>query len=172
MAEQVLTFNVTTAVCMQTWFSRRWILCMESDPYSLPHRGGFSKNAICIKTGPGTHMCTCLSGWREDGDECQAINNCLDPSRGGCHPNATCIYVGPGQTECACRSGYHGNGRECEPVNQCVEQKGGCHFLATCQFLNPDGWHCVCEDGYAGDGKICYGTFGTGGVDHPRSSRI
>lgn len=53
--------------------------------------------AKCIKTGPGTHTCQCLSGWREDGDECQAINNCLDPSRGGCHPNATCIYVGPGQ---------------------------------------------------------------------------
>lgn len=53
--------------------------------------------AKCIKTGPGTHTCQCLSGWREDGDECQPINNCLDPSRGGCHPNATCIYVGPGQ---------------------------------------------------------------------------
>lgn len=53
--------------------------------------------AKCIKTGPGTHTCQCLSGWREDGDGCQAINNCLDPTRGGCHPNATCIYVGPGQ---------------------------------------------------------------------------
>ncbi len=53
--------------------------------------------AKCIKTGPGTHTCQCLSGWREDGDECQTINKCLDPSRGGCHPNATCIYVGPGQ---------------------------------------------------------------------------
>ncbi|XP_056312354.1 stabilin-2-like [Danio aesculapii] len=74
-------------------------------------------------------MVNCLSGWSKDGDECQAINNCLDPSRGGCHPNATCIYVGPGQTDCACKSGYHGNRRECEPVNQCVEQKGGCHFL-------------------------------------------
>lgn len=53
--------------------------------------------AKCIKTGPGTHTCQCLSGWKEDGDECQAINKCLDPSRGGCHSNATCIYVGPGQ---------------------------------------------------------------------------
>uniref|UniRef100_A0A671QZM6 Stabilin-2-like n=1 Tax=Sinocyclocheilus anshuiensis TaxID=1608454 RepID=A0A671QZM6_9TELE len=123
----------------------------------LPTRSS-KKKAKCIKTGPGTHTCQCLSGWREDGDECQAINNCLDPSRGGCHPNATCIYVGPGQSDCACKSGYHGNGRDCEPVNQCVEQKGGCHFLATCQFLNPGGWQCVCEDGYAGDGKICYGT--------------
>ncbi|XP_056311873.1 stabilin-2-like [Danio aesculapii] len=146
-----------TCVC-KPGFQGDGFMCMESDPCSLPHRGGCSKNAICIKTGPGTRMCKCLSGWREDGDECQAINNCLDPSRGGCHPNATCIYVGPGQIDCACKSGYHGNGRECEPVNQCVEQKGGCHFLATCQFLNPDGWNCVCEDGYAGDGKICYGT--------------
>lgn len=56
-----------------------------------------NSQAKCIKTGLGTHTCQCLSGWREDGDECQPINNCLDPSRGGCHPNATCIYVGPGQ---------------------------------------------------------------------------
>uniref|UniRef100_A0A8C2PQW4 Stabilin 2 n=1 Tax=Cyprinus carpio TaxID=7962 RepID=A0A8C2PQW4_CYPCA len=126
----------------------------------VPNKGKISVMhcAKCIKTGPGTHTCQCLSGWREDGDECQAINNCLDPSKGGCHPNATCIYVGPGQSDCACKSGYHGNGRNCEPVNQCVEQKGGCHFLATCQFLNPGGWQCVCEDSYAGDGKICYGT--------------
>ncbi|XP_051974737.1 stabilin-2 [Xyrauchen texanus] len=133
-------------------------MCMESDPCALPHRGGCSVNAKCIKTGPGKHTCQCLSGWREDGDECQVINNCLDPSRGGCHPNASCIYVGPGQSDCACKSGYHGSGRECEPINQCVEQKGGCHYLATCQYLTPGGWQCVCEDGYAGDGKICYGT--------------
>ncbi|XP_051746711.1 stabilin-2 isoform X3 [Ctenopharyngodon idella] len=133
-------------------------MCIESDPCSLPHRGGCSVNAKCIKTGPGTHTCQCLSGWREDGDGCQAINNCLDPTRGGCHPNATCIYVGPGQSDCACKSGYHGNGKQCEPVNQCVEQKGGCHFLGTCKFLSPGGWQCVCEDGYDGDGEICYGT--------------
>uniref|UniRef100_A0A8C1TC09 Stabilin 2 n=1 Tax=Cyprinus carpio TaxID=7962 RepID=A0A8C1TC09_CYPCA len=146
-----------TCVC-KPGFQGDGYMCFESDPCALPHRGGCSINAKCIKTGPGTHTCQCLSGWREDGDECQAINNCLDPSKGGCHPNATCIYVGPGQSDCACKSGYHGNGRNCEPVNQCVEQKGGCHFLATCQFLNPGGWQCVCEDSYAGDGKICYGT--------------
>lgn len=60
--------------------------------------------AKCIKTGPGTHTCQCLSGWKEDGDECQAINKCLDPSRGGCHSNATCIYVGPGQVRGCCDS--------------------------------------------------------------------
>ncbi|XP_016412871.1 stabilin-2-like [Sinocyclocheilus rhinocerous] len=146
-----------TCVC-KPGFQGDGYMCVESDPCALPHRGGCSINAKCIKTGPGTHTCQCLSGWREDGDECQAINNCLNPSRGGCHPNATCIYVGPGQSDCACKNGYHGNGRDCEPVNQCVEQKGGCHFLATCQFLNPGGWQCVCEDGYVGDGKICYGT--------------
>ncbi len=53
--------------------------------------------AKCVKTGPGTHSCQCLTGWREDGDECQPINNCDASDGGGCHPNATCIYVGPGQ---------------------------------------------------------------------------
>lgn len=58
--------------------------------------------AKCIKTGPGSHSCQCLAGWREDGDECQPINNCNGPDRGGCHPNATCIYVGPGQVMWPC----------------------------------------------------------------------
>lgn len=53
--------------------------------------------AKCIKTGLSSHVCQCLSGWTEDGDECQPINNCQGPDRGGCHPNASCIYVGPGQ---------------------------------------------------------------------------
>lgn len=53
--------------------------------------------AKCIKTGLSSHVCQCLSGWTEDGDGCQPINNCQGPDRGGCHPNASCIYVGPGQ---------------------------------------------------------------------------
>uniref|UniRef100_A0AAR2KQ22 EGF-like domain-containing protein n=1 Tax=Pygocentrus nattereri TaxID=42514 RepID=A0AAR2KQ22_PYGNA len=102
-------------------------LCAEVDACASPPNGGCSKNANCIKTGPGTHRCECVKGWREDGDECQPVNNCLEPSRGGCHPNASCIHVGPGQNYCVCKQNYRGNGRECEAVNECVEQIGGCH---------------------------------------------
>ncbi|KAG7454371.1 hypothetical protein MATL_G00259010 [Megalops atlanticus] len=141
-----------------TGFQGDGITCVEMDPCALPKRGGCSVNAKCIKTGPGTHTCQCLRGWRPDGDDCQAINNCLEPVSGGCHANATCIYIGPGQSDCECKSGFRGNGRDCEPVNKCVEQNGGCHYLATCRYLSPGAWQCVCEEGYAGDGQVCYGT--------------
>uniref|UniRef100_A0A3Q1H6M0 Uncharacterized protein n=1 Tax=Anabas testudineus TaxID=64144 RepID=A0A3Q1H6M0_ANATE len=113
--------------------------------------------AKCVKTGPGSHSCQCLSGWREDGDECQPINNCNGPDRGSCHPNATCIYVGPGQSDCSCKAGYKGNGQECEPVNQCVTENGGCHYWASC-LLRSSRWTCVCDEGYVGNGRVCYGT--------------
>uniref|UniRef100_A0A671UAA8 Stabilin 2 n=1 Tax=Sparus aurata TaxID=8175 RepID=A0A671UAA8_SPAAU len=109
--------------------------------------------AKCIKTGPGSHSCQCLTGWREDGDDCQPINNCDGPDRGGCHPNATCIYVGPGQSDCTCKPGYKGNGRDCEAVNQCVTR---C-VQASCLLLS-SRWTCVCGTGYVGNGQICYGT--------------
>uniref|UniRef100_A0A8C7U1Y1 Stabilin 2 n=1 Tax=Oncorhynchus mykiss TaxID=8022 RepID=A0A8C7U1Y1_ONCMY len=115
--------------------------------------------AKCIKTGPVSHTCQCLAGWRMDEDGCQPINDCLGPDRGGCHPNATCIYVGPGQSGCACKSGFRGNGRECEASNPCVAQNGGCHYLASCLYVS-GAWKCVCEDGYTGDGEVCYGNVG------------
>uniref|UniRef100_A0AAZ3NWQ7 Stabilin 2 n=1 Tax=Oncorhynchus tshawytscha TaxID=74940 RepID=A0AAZ3NWQ7_ONCTS len=115
--------------------------------------------AKCIKTGPVSHTCQCLAGWRMDEDGCQPINDCLGPDRGGCHPNATCIYVGPGQSGCACKSGFRGNGRECEASNPCVAQNGGCHYLASCLYVS-GAWKCVCEDGYTGDGEACYGNVG------------
>ncbi|XP_030633246.1 stabilin-2 [Chanos chanos] len=149
--------GAVTCVC-KPGFQGDGLMCVETDPCALPHRGGCSVNAKCVKLGPGKHRCQCLSGWREDGDECQPINNCLDPSRGGCHPNATCIYVGPGQSDCACKSGYRGNGQECEAINPCVERNGGCHYLASCQYQSAGAWKCVCEEGYSGDGKVCYGT--------------
>uniref|UniRef100_A0A8C9SNB1 Stabilin 2 n=1 Tax=Scleropages formosus TaxID=113540 RepID=A0A8C9SNB1_SCLFO len=127
-------------------------------PFLFLAPGPTAITAKCVKTGPQTHVCQCLTGWRADGDECQAINNCLEPNRGGCHDNATCIYVGPGQSDCECKNGFRGNGHQCEPINQCVSQNGGCHYLATCQYLGPGHWKCVCEDGYEGDGQICYGT--------------
>uniref|UniRef100_A0A673XJC1 Stabilin 2 n=1 Tax=Salmo trutta TaxID=8032 RepID=A0A673XJC1_SALTR len=115
--------------------------------------------AKCIKTGPGSHTCQCLAGWKMDEDGCQPVNDCLGPDRGGCHPNATCIYVGPGQSGCACKSGFRGNGRECEANNPCVAQNGGCHYLASCLYVS-GAWKCVCEDGYTGDGEVCYGNVG------------
>uniref|UniRef100_A0A673XQ06 Stabilin 2 n=1 Tax=Salmo trutta TaxID=8032 RepID=A0A673XQ06_SALTR len=114
--------------------------------------------AKCIKTGPGSHTCQCLAGWKMDEDGCQPVNDCLGPDRGGCHPNATCIYVGPGQSGCACKSGFRGNGRECEANNPCVAQNGGCHYLASCLYVS-GAWKCVCEDGYTGDGEVCYGNY-------------
>ncbi|MGH0148761.1 UNVERIFIED_CONTAM: hypothetical protein FKN15_040379 [Acipenser sinensis] len=82
-----------------------------------------SSEAKCIKTGPGTHICQCLVGWRADGDECQEINNCMEPNRGGCHENANCIYIGPGQAtckylspgtwNCVCQEGFVGDGKIC-----------------------------------------------------------
>lgn len=130
---------------------------MESDPCAPPLRGGCSVNAKCIKTGPGTRICQCLTGWKEDGDECQPINNCNGPNRGGCHDNATCVYIGPGQSDCMCKAGYQGNGQTCEAVNQCVTEDGGCHYLASCHLLS-SGWTCVCDDGFVGNGRVCYGT--------------
>uniref|UniRef100_A0AAV2IUI2 Stabilin 2 n=1 Tax=Knipowitschia caucasica TaxID=637954 RepID=A0AAV2IUI2_KNICA len=134
------------------------ITCVESDPCALPLRGGCSVNAKCIKTGVGTHICQCLSGWRDDGgDGCQPINNCNAPERGGCHSNASCIYVGPGQSDCTCKSGYKGNGLDCEAVNPCVTSDGGCHYQASCRFEASE-WKCVCDELFAGDGRICYGS--------------
>ncbi|XP_062339471.1 stabilin-2 [Osmerus eperlanus] len=132
------------------------ITCLEADPCALPHRGGCSENAKCIKTGPRTHTCQCMTGWMADGDQCQAVNPCLLPERGNCQPNATCIYVGPGQSQCVCKDGFLGNGRECEAINPCVTENGACHFLASCVQLS-GAWTCVCDAGWKGDGKVCYG---------------
>uniref|UniRef100_A0A673XNN0 Stabilin 2 n=1 Tax=Salmo trutta TaxID=8032 RepID=A0A673XNN0_SALTR len=85
---------------------------------------GLVGDAKCIKTGPGSHTCQCLAGWKMDEDGCQPVNDCLGPDRGGCHPNATCIYVGPGQVrggclyvsgawKCVCEDGYTGDGEVC-----------------------------------------------------------
>uniref|UniRef100_A0A8C2SSE2 Stabilin 2 n=1 Tax=Coturnix japonica TaxID=93934 RepID=A0A8C2SSE2_COTJA len=122
-----------------------------------PEPGSTAKQAECIQTGPGRHVCACQAGWTGDGRDCSAINNCLLPSMGGCHKNATCIYIGPGQNDCKCKDGFRGNGIECTPINSCLEQNGKCHHLATCQLEPSFGWECVCPTGYEGDGRICYG---------------
>ncbi|KAK7896729.1 hypothetical protein WMY93_022054 [Mugilogobius chulae] len=138
------------------------ITCVESDPCALPLRGGCSVNAKCIKTGVGTRICQCLSGWSEDGeDDCEPINKCEAPERGGCHANASCIYIGPGQSDCTCKSGYKGNGLDCEAVNPCVTSTGGCHYLASCLLVSTvwtSEWTCVCDERFTGDGRICYGS--------------
>ncbi|XP_035875396.1 stabilin-2 [Phyllostomus discolor] len=131
-------------------------LCSEMDPCTGLTPGGCSRNAECIKTGPGTHTCVCQQGWTGNGRDCSEINNCLLPSAGGCHSNATCLYVGPGQNGCECKKGFRGNGIECEPITSCLEQTGQCHPLAICQFTS-GVWSCVCREGYEGDGSLCYG---------------
>ncbi|XP_017567677.1 stabilin-2 isoform X2 [Pygocentrus nattereri] len=156
-ANCVYSEGALTCVCKHG-FQGDGFLCAEVDACASPPNGGCSKNANCIKTGPGTHRCECVKGWREDGDECQPVNNCLEPSRGGCHPNASCIHVGPGQNYCVCKQNYRGNGRECEAVNECVEQIGGCHPRALCLSVSQRRFQCVCQPGYLGDGSVCYGT--------------
>ncbi|XP_021114057.1 stabilin-2 isoform X2 [Heterocephalus glaber] len=135
--------------------------CYEQDPCRDPDRGGCSRNAECIKTGPGSHTCVCHRGWMGSGRDCKEINPCLLPSKGGCHGSATCLYVGPGQNECECQKGFRGNGIDCEPIISCLEQTGKCHPLATCQAVAPGAWSCVCQEGYEGDGVLCYGDVAT-----------
>lgn len=77
--------------------------------------------AKCIKTGPGSHTCQCLAGWKMDEDGCQPVNDCLGPDRGGCHPNATCIYVGPGQV----REG----GRASNSQNSLIDSMRCCFYI-------------------------------------------
>lgn len=121
--------------------------------------------AKCIKTGPGSHSCQCLTGWREDGDDCQPINNCDGPDRGGCHPNATCIYVGPGQvtaiTPCNMLSALSvwflclfiiklGVVR----ISWATVPSRVLLFLWFWSLLNQQS-DCTCKPGYKGNGRDC-----------------
>ncbi|XP_023572700.1 stabilin-2 isoform X1 [Octodon degus] len=148
--------NTFSCIC-KDGYEGTGLECSEKDPCADSTRGDCSRNAECIKTGPGTHICVCQPGWTGSGRDCVEINPCLLPSRGGCHSNATCLYVGPGQNKCECRKGFRGNGIDCEPIISCLEQPEECHPLATCQVAASGLWSCVCRDSYKGDGLLCYG---------------
>ncbi|XP_072234103.1 stabilin-2 [Leuresthes tenuis] len=57
-------FSQGTARCVcKHGFQGDGITCVEADSCAPPLRGGCGVNAKCIRTGPGTHSCQCLTGW-------------------------------------------------------------------------------------------------------------
>jgi predicted outer membrane repeat protein len=100
----------------------------------------------------GKVVCTCLTGYSGDGQECEDINECLT-SNGGCDENAVCTNTSGSRT-CKCNAGYEGDGVICSDINECLTDNGGCGENAVCTNI-PESRTCDCKTGFIGDGFTC-----------------
>jgi len=134
---------------------------------------------------PGTHSCTCRTGFEGDGhycqcpngfqlvnDHCEPRNPCADGTA-MCDPHATCAFdpQHPGTHGCTCRPGFEGDGHychcpggfhlvndHCEPQNPCTDGTAMCDPHASCVFnpATPGAYSCACGPGFHGDGHMCW----------------
>lgn len=98
----------------------------------------------CSAVEPDDYACECASGYVEDGDACENVDECFEGTH-TCHPSATCADT-DGSYECNCPLGYVGGGT------------GG--VACTPRIIGTDQSSCVVEL----DGRVqCWGdnTYGT-----------
>jgi len=110
-------------------------------------------NSACSQTGPGTHTCTCSTGYSPtvDNSACLQIDSCATSSP--CDPHATCSSTGPALFSCKCNDGWQGDGKSCTAVDACVN--GPCDRNAYCSTTGPGKVTCLCKAGYQGSGYVC-----------------
>ncbi|KAL4219778.1 hypothetical protein ACF0H5_020191 [Mactra antiquata] len=92
-------------------------------------------NSVCSNT-IGSYKCTCMEGFREIGDKCEDIDECI-------HGSHTCKYYcvnNEGSYTCECQTGYHGDGNNCTIVDECTS------LVNTGECTSTD---CVMENGVA-----------------------
>jgi hypothetical protein len=119
------------------------------------HPHGCHAKATCRNT-VGGNTCTCIAGYRGNGNSCSNINECAERSH-NCHANADCTD-NAGGFSCKCSTGYYdtgnGDGRQCADVDECALDESPCDENATC--TNTIGsYFCECNDAHQGEGHEC-----------------
>ncbi|XP_072515941.1 signal peptide, CUB and EGF-like domain-containing protein 2 isoform X1 [Salminus brasiliensis] len=100
-------------------------------------------DAICQNT-PTSYKCTCRSGFKGDGKQCEDIDECDSEYNGGCVHECNNI---PGNYRCTCHDGFNlaHDGHNCLDVDECLFNNGGCQHVC----VNTMGsYECRCKDGF------------------------
>ncbi|XP_022906889.2 fibrillin-2-like [Onthophagus taurus] len=100
----------------------------------------------CINT-QGSYSCGCREGFKQIGDDCQDINECLDPNDRVCPKPGKCVNT-VGSFRCVCPRGFKPDptGRFCIDADECADGDDekcpeGCQNLIG-------GYQCGCPEGY------------------------
>ena len=85
------------------------------------------------------YRCTCMQGYRGNGQKCENINECSE-RLANCPANSYCEDI-DGSFKCECYRGYRKSDGKCVDINECEENS----FCAdTKQCVNTDGgFNCV-----------------------------
>lgn len=94
-----------------------------------------SDGGICLKTGPGTHKCTCKAGFEGDGKSCGCAGGYVNDGAGSCVDIDECAT---GKNNCVPAS----------KAGKCTNKAGT--FVCGCQpGAVGDGTSCTCGAGYS-----------------------
>ncbi|XP_058256140.1 signal peptide, CUB and EGF-like domain-containing protein 2 isoform X3 [Hemibagrus wyckioides] len=100
-------------------------------------------DAICQNT-PTSYKCSCKSGFKGDGTQCEDIDECDSEFNGGCVHECNNI---PGNYRCTCYDGFQlaHDGHNCLDVDECLFNNGGCQHVC----VNTMGsYECRCKHGF------------------------
>ncbi|XP_039604211.1 signal peptide, CUB and EGF-like domain-containing protein 2 isoform X3 [Polypterus senegalus] len=100
-------------------------------------------DAIC-QSSLKSYKCTCKTGYKGDGRQCEDIDECEYEHNGGCVHECNNI---PGNYRCTCYDGFmlaH-DGHNCLDVDECTFNNGGCQHIC----VNTMGsYECQCNPGF------------------------
>uniref|UniRef100_A0A4W4G2X2 Signal peptide, CUB and EGF-like domain-containing protein 2 n=1 Tax=Electrophorus electricus TaxID=8005 RepID=A0A4W4G2X2_ELEEL len=138
-------------LCMTRDFCLFLLLLNTRQSAALPHApdqcaaGGDTCHidAFCQNTQT-SYKCTCKSGFKGDGKQCEDIDECDAEHNGGCVHECNNI---PGNYRCTCYDGFRlaRDGHNCLDVNECFFNNGGCQHVC----VNTMGsYQCLCKEGF------------------------
>ncbi|XP_072048605.1 cell adhesion molecule Dscam1-like [Amphiura filiformis] len=121
----------------------------DIDECSNSNLNACDPNANCTNTD-GSYYCTCLDGFRGNGETCEDIDECTENTP--CLNGATCNDY-DGSYDCVCVPGWEGDNCESD-IDECTTNTDNCDPNASCTDTE-GSFDCKCNDGYYGNGVIC-----------------